>query len=98
VSPVIFKSPGTEWDRVVGITGVECPDCAFTFDAAHEDEGGGYSCPLCSEIALQAEVERLREALDSIATLHSLHDTKADRAGHMQTIARQALNPPEEEK
>lgn len=26
-----------------------CPDCAFSFDAAHKDEDGGYSCPVCGE-------------------------------------------------
>ena len=37
-----------------------CPECAFSFDAMHENEGGGYSCPLC-------ENERLRAALIMIA-------------------------------
>lgn len=40
-----------------------CPECAFSFDTKHEDEGGGYSCPLCGERKAQAEAKRLREAL-----------------------------------
>ena len=42
---------------------VSCPNCAFTFDSTHTDQDGGYSCPLCAEIHLEArlaEVERLR--------------------------------------
>ena len=60
---LIFETPGDEWDRAVAVTCVECPKCAFTFDATHEDEDGGYSCPQCDQLALQAENERLREAL-----------------------------------
>lgn len=47
-----------EWAVSLGRM-VECPDCAFTFDACHTSEGGGYSCPACAE----AQVETLREAL-----------------------------------
>jgi hypothetical protein len=32
-----------------------CPDCAFSFDASHEDTNGGYSCPCCAEARLTAE-------------------------------------------
>lgn len=32
----------------------QCPDCAFSFDAMHADEGGGYSCPACAETRLTA--------------------------------------------
>ena len=46
---------------------------------------------VCRLVDAEAEVELLREALEMICALHSLHDTKADRAEHMQTIARQAL-------
>lgn len=49
------------WDRHEGVTVVECPDCAFCFDADHEDEHGGHSCPACAEI-------RHREALDLVDT------------------------------
>lgn len=39
-----------------------CPDCGFSFDAVHEDEGGGYSCPACAETKLRdamVEIERI---------------------------------------
>lgn len=39
------------WSVVEGVTCVACPDCAFTFDADHEDVDGGYSCPACAELA-----------------------------------------------
>ena len=35
---------------------VSCPDCAFTFDSMHTDQGGGYSCPVCAEIRLEARL------------------------------------------
>jgi hypothetical protein len=38
---------GREWNRQPGVDCVECPDCGFTFDAAHRDEDGTYSCPNC---------------------------------------------------
>ena len=51
----------------------ECPDCAFAMDAAHRDEGGGYTCPNCEGIALRAERDAalareaaLREALTDL--------------------------------
>lgn len=52
------------WEREEGVTCVVCPACAFTFDACHTDEGGGYSCPVCAEIALREERGRLRDALE----------------------------------
>lgn len=39
-----------------GVRCYVCPDCAFTFDAAHTDtaaEGAGYSCPLCESLDLR---------------------------------------------
>lgn len=42
-----------------GVRCYVCPDCAFTFDAAHTDadaEGAEYTCPLC-------EVNDLRERI-----------------------------------
>lgn len=38
------------WQVERGVTCVVCPDCAFTFDADHEDDRpeGGYTCPNCS--------------------------------------------------
>lgn len=37
------------WQLHRGVTCVECPSCAFTFDAEHTDEpdGESYSCPNC---------------------------------------------------
>jgi Zn ribbon nucleic-acid-binding protein len=42
----------------------ECPDCGFRFDAMHkqDDDKGGYVCPACRELELEAEVEQLRKA------------------------------------
>ena len=37
-----------------------CPDCAFTFDAIHTDEGGGYSCPCCAEAGLTAQLTEMQ--------------------------------------
>ena len=45
-------------DRLIKLW--ECPDCAFGFDAMHSDIDGTYSCPLCAETRLLAEVEKLR--------------------------------------
>lgn len=43
-----------------------CPNCAFSFDAVHKNEDGGYSCPNCEEARLRAEVERLKKAHEQI--------------------------------
>lgn len=40
-----------------------CPDCAFTFDAIHTDRDGGYSCPVCAEARLEAELAQLRTTI-----------------------------------
>lgn len=42
-----------DWMASVGVM-VSCPGCAFTFDANHRDEDGGYSCPLCDDFDLAA--------------------------------------------
>ena len=44
----------------------ECPDCGFAFDAAHQDVGGGYSCPVCTETRLEAENMRLQGYIDTV--------------------------------
>jgi hypothetical protein len=49
------------WREVVGVPCVCCPACAFTFDRVHEDEGGGYSCPLCEIERLRAELAKARK-------------------------------------
>lgn len=54
---------GREWVIDDTVTCVSCPDCAFTFDAFHEDASGGYSCPACAEARLTAEVARLAVAV-----------------------------------
>jgi len=41
-----------------------CPNCAFTFDAGHDNaDGSGYSCPVCAEARLTKEVAELRQVL-----------------------------------
>jgi hypothetical protein len=45
---------------------VTCPDCAFTFDAGHTDEDGGWSCANCAETALALRVQKLRDALTDV--------------------------------
>ena len=41
----------------------ECPGCGFEFHKKHEDECGGYSCPVCAELELEEENKKLRTAL-----------------------------------
>lgn len=41
-----------------------CPACAFSFSREHEDEGGGYSCPLCRVAALEAGLRKMSERDD----------------------------------
>lgn len=38
------------WETEANVLCVVCPDCAFTFDACHENDTpeGGYSCPVCA--------------------------------------------------
>ena len=63
---------------------VTCDNCAFTFDAIHEDEGGGYSCPLCHETELEAENARLRYLL---AELHDFLGDSASNEGYDVQVA-----------
>ena len=42
-----------------------CPDCAFSFAAEHENEGGGYSCPVCESAALEKEVRGWKDIAES---------------------------------
>jgi len=55
-----------DWDTEKGVTCVVCPKCAFTFDACHADEGGGYSCPACAELAQEATIAQLRAEKDAL--------------------------------
>ena len=56
----------SEWQIEAGVTCVACPDCAFTFDAVHIDQNGGYSCPSCAEARQAADLSRLREERDAL--------------------------------
>ena len=41
------------WERYANVTCVECPDCCFRFDAAHQNsDSRSYSCPNCRGNAL----------------------------------------------
>jgi hypothetical protein len=53
------KESGKVWELEEGVTCVVCPDCAFTFDAVHENDEpeGTYSCPLCAELSFRAAIE-----------------------------------------
>jgi hypothetical protein len=51
------------WERSTELC-VSCPLCAFTFDSAHTDADGGYSCPVCAEVALAAALERAERERD----------------------------------
>ena len=71
------------WDQFSTEHCVSCPDCAFTFDSAHTDQDGGYSCPCCAEAALVArlaEAERVRGAAqDFIDTMNLRHSDVESR-------------------
>ena len=56
---------------------VSCPKCAFTFDADHTDQDGGYSCPCCCAEARVEELKRDRDA--ALADSHGWRDDR-DRA------------------
>lgn len=43
-----------------------CPACAFTFDRAHEDESGGFSCPSCAEARLTKQVAALTATVEAL--------------------------------
>lgn len=61
------------WEHWADIDCVSCPDCAFTFSDVHRDKDGGYSCPACAEIALDARVSTLETALRPFAEKWDLH-------------------------
>ena len=44
----------------------ECPACGFGFDARHEDEGGGYSCPSCRQDELEAELAKYKKLSEPV--------------------------------
>lgn len=43
------------WEVEHDRTNVVCPDCAFSFDAIHQDGDGGYTCPLCEPAPASGE-------------------------------------------
>lgn len=59
----------------------QCPDCAFAFDAAHEDSDGGHTCPCCAEARLTAALASANEMNERlVAQLRKLDEwrTKID--------------------
>lgn len=66
------------WEIEHDRTNVVCPDCAFSFDAIHQDETGGYTCPLCEPAPASGEPSgadaAVREALDAIKKAHAAVD------------------------
>ncbi|HET7025076.1 MAG TPA: DUF3850 domain-containing protein, partial [Gemmatimonadales bacterium] len=54
LAPLVARLAALEAEIAAAPKLWECPDCAFTFDAAHEDDTpqGGYSCPVCAVAAL----------------------------------------------
>ena len=43
------------WEIERDRTNVVCPECAFSFDAIHQDGDGGYTCPLCEPAPASGE-------------------------------------------
>jgi hypothetical protein len=54
------------WPREHGVICVSCPECAFTFDAAHRSRDGGYDCPACAELRLEEELAVRRAAYSAL--------------------------------
>lgn len=48
----------------------ECEECCFRFDAAHTDHDGGHTCPVCENVKLTDEIERLRASIGKLANEH----------------------------
>lgn len=75
------------WQVERGVTCVVCPDCAFTFDADHEDDRpeGGYTCPNCSpEEPVEGFADVVRRVLTKRAapwTAPPYTDEEAKRIG-----------------
>lgn len=44
----------------------DCPDCAFSFDAAHAIVNGKPTCPCCEEHRLRARIAKLEAALGEL--------------------------------
>jgi len=48
----------TEWEREQNVECVVCPTCAFTYDAFHTVDGGGYVCPVCAKSPDESSIEK----------------------------------------
>jgi predicted SprT family Zn-dependent metalloprotease len=60
------------WTTVIGVTCVECPVCAFTFDADHVTVSTGeYDCPVCRQ-------SKLETALREIEGVHVCREFQCD--------------------
>jgi hypothetical protein len=70
-----------------------CPACAFTFDACHQDDKpeGGYSCPACAELELQAEAATLRAALEYLTSCDHGKGLDCPDCEPVPDLARKAL-------
>src|SRR6266545_4315065 len=70
-----------------------CPACAFTFDACHQDDTpeGGYSCPSCAELRLQAEEAALRAALEHLTSCDHGQGLDCPRCEPVPDLVRRAL-------
>jgi len=66
---------------------VSCPNCAFTFDSTHTDQDGGYSCPLCAEIHLEARLAEIEQDLIAERMLRDYSDVEA----HAEREQRESL-------
>jgi hypothetical protein len=84
-------SPQEEWLREGHVDCVSCPVCAFTFDACHEDQGGGYSCPLCVELRLQEQLQTAQDSLFLKETRAAAWEGRARKAEEQLEAARDAL-------
>jgi hypothetical protein len=70
-----------------------CPACAFAFDACHQDNTpeGGYSCPACAELRLQAEAAALRAALEHLTACDHGQGLDCPRCEPVPDLVRRAL-------
>lgn len=89
-------SPGSGWLTEEAVRCVVCPACAFTFDAFHTDEGGGYSCPQCAENAQrtareQAEGEREEMMLEAMRQASELRDRLAAMRALVEEAFREGM-------
>jgi hypothetical protein len=86
-----FSLHSEPWEREEHVDCVSCPECAFTFDACHEDRDGGYSCPLCAELAskktLEGIAEKQQNALRIIRENGFVFESLGKEPGNWQHLA-----------